>query len=140
MANNRAKELHNRIQLLQRRLEELLATPHIAFDTRCRSSLPASPGIYRIFDSSNPTHTIRAGRSDAKEGLRQRLYQNHLMGKQKGNLRFQLVRYGVCADLASAKNHMRTKLVAQVLIVENDRERAWLEHFMLAVLTPDYSA
>jgi len=136
---NRIKDLRNRTGSLQRRLEELLASPHIAFDAHCRSSLPTSPGIYRIFDPSDPVTTIRAGRTNAKEGLRERLYRNHLMGNQPGNLCSQLVRYGVCADRAAAKHHVRSKFVAQVLIVENDRERAWLEHFMLALLMPRYS-
>jgi hypothetical protein len=125
--------------LLQRRLEELLESPHIAFDAHCLSSLPAKPGIYRIFDPSDPVPTIRAGRTNAKGGLRQRLYQNHLMGNQPGNLCSQLIRYGVCSDRAAAKNHVRTKFVAQVLIIEDNRERAWLEHFMLALLMPLYS-
>jgi hypothetical protein len=132
-------ELNHRIEFLKGKLEELLASTPIPFDTQCRSAFPAAPGIYRIFDRADPVHTIRAGRSDAKGGLRQRLYQNHLMGNQRGNLRFQLVRHGVCDDLAATKNYIQSKLVAQVLVIENERDRAWLEHFMLAVLRPRYS-
>jgi hypothetical protein len=139
MADKLTKELRDWLDYLQKRLEELMASPQIAFDADCRSALPAAPGIYRIFDPADPMNTIRAGRTRAPGGLQQRLYQNHLMGKQPGNLRHQLVEHGVCADLDAAKAHMRNKLVAQVLVVSNAREIAWLEHFMLAVLRPCYS-
>jgi hypothetical protein len=132
-------ELANRINFLKAQLDELLASPPIPFDSQCWAAFPVAPGIYRIFDPDDSAATIRAGRSKAKGGLRQRLYQNHLMGKQKGNLCSQLVRDRVCDDFAAAKKHIRSKLVAQVLVVEDDRDRAWLEHFMLAVLRPRYS-
>jgi hypothetical protein len=128
-----------RLSTLERQLASLLDSPAIAFDDRCRSRLPEEQGIYRIFDPRDPGVTIRAGRTKtAAGGLRQRVYQNHLMGNQQGNLRAQLVGAGVCPDLEAAKEYIRANLVVQVLVVDDSVERTWLEHFMLGVLTPLY--
>jgi hypothetical protein len=129
-----------RMHSLEQQLSVLIRSPVITFDERCRSALPESPGIYRIFELARPEATIRAGRTKtAAGGLRQRVYQNHLMGNQAGNLRAQLVAAGECADIEAAKRLIRGKFGVQVLVVENAEDRTWLEHFMLSVLTPRYS-
>jgi len=130
-------ELCTRIEEMKVKLREFLDSTPIAFAST-PAAFPASPGIYRIFDPVEPAHTIRAGRATTGHGLRQRLYVNHLMGNQPGNLRSQLVADGVCENIDAAKTYIRTKLVAQVLRVEDQRELVWLEHFMHAVLRPRY--
>ncbi len=124
---------------LDTQLAALLDSPVIRFDERCRSSLPAAPGVYRIFDSTHPDDTVRAGRTKtAAGGLRQRVYKNHLMGNQAGNLRAQLVDDEVCVDLNAAKELIRRSFAVQVLVIEDETERRWLEHFLLGVLRPTY--
>lgn len=141
MADN-GEDVHaieDRLRLLEGQLSRLLKSRPIPFDDRCRSSLPETHGIYRIFDPSAPEVTVRAGRTKtAAGGLRQRVYQNHLMGSQAGNLRSQLVAGGECTDLDAAKQFVRTRLAVQVLVVDDSKERTWLEHFMLGVLRPRY--
>lgn len=128
-----------RLAALESQLAALLGSPVIRFDDRCRSALPQAHGIYRIFDPTKAGETVRAGRTKtAAGGLRQRVYQNHLMGNQAGNLRAQLVAGGVCTDLETAKTLIRGSLAVQVLVVEDDAERIWIEHFMLGVLRPRY--
>ena len=135
----RSETIDARLSTLERQLASLLDSPVIPFDDRCRSALPEEQGIYRIFDPRDPGVTIRAGRTKtAAAGLRQRVYQNHLMGNQQGNLRAQLVGAGVCPDLEAAKEYIRANLVVQILVVDDSVERTWLEHFMLGVLTPLY--
>jgi hypothetical protein len=128
-----------RTTLLESQLAALLRSPSIPFDDRCRSAIPEHHGIYRISDRSRPDDTVRAGRTkSAAGGLRQRVYQNHLMGNQAGNLRAQLVAGGICQDLAAAKAYVRDQLVVQVLVVPGAEDRRWLEHFMLGVLMPQF--
>lgn len=123
---------------LERALARLLSGSALRFDDRIRSGLPESDGVYRIFDPAVPNRTLRAGRTkSAAGGLRQRIY-HHLMGNQQGNLRAQLVSGGTCADMESAKAFIREKLAVQVLVVEDDVERIWVEHFVLSVLRPTY--
>lgn len=137
--NAAATYLRKRLQSLEAQLLHLFDSPVIRFNGRCRSSLPKAPGIYRIFDPTKPNETVRAGRTrTAAGGLRQRVYQNHLMGNQIGNLRHQLVADGVCSDLEAAKRFIRDKLAVQVLVIEDAEERTWIEHFMLGVLRPRY--
>jgi hypothetical protein len=61
------------------------------------------------------------------------------MGDQKGNLRAQLVKDGICPSLEAAKELMRRDFVVQIFPVPDAAERASLEHLMLAVLRPRYS-
>src|SRR5262250_2272988 len=124
----------DRLRYLESQLLKLLHSQLIRFDERCRNALPQERGIYRIFDPQRENETVRAGRTKtAAGGLRQRIYQNHLMGNQPGNLRAQLVSGCECADLEAAKRYMRDHLVIQILVVADAEERAWLEHFMLGV-------
>ncbi len=128
------------LRRLETLLENLVSSPPIRFDERCRQLLPEEQGIYRIFDPRKPNETIRAGRTKtAAGGLRQRVYQNHLMGNQAGNLRAQLVKDGICSNIEEAKNLIRNDFVVQILLLPDDKERALIEHFILAVLRPRYS-
>jgi hypothetical protein len=126
------EHLTERIERLEPRLEELLACSPLEIERR---NFPDAPGVYRIFECSERGVTVRAGRSIS---LQQRLYANHLMGDQPGNLPAQLVRGGECADRDAAKRHIRQNLVVQILPVADADQRKWLEHFMLAVLQPRY--
>jgi hypothetical protein len=132
----RLEAVTENLEALKVQLEELLAASIIQFDKHCRRNLPERPGVYRIFDRSQPEETVRAGRTDFT--LRQRVYQNHFMGDQTGNLRAQLVKAGDCVDLNAAKEFMRQGLAVQVLPIDEQRQRAWLEHFILAVLRPRF--
>ena len=66
---------------------------------RRSSKLPCEHGLYVIYrKDAGDGEVLRAGRTKtAGDGLRQRIYQNHLMGNQKGNLRSQLLADGICA-------------------------------------------
>ncbi|MGH9469709.1 MAG: hypothetical protein ACRD1N_05125 [Terriglobia bacterium] len=121
-------------------LGRLLDAPKLHFDITLRSRLPETHGIYAIsLMDAPPGAYLRAGRTNsAAGGLRQRVYQNHLMGDQKDNLRAQLAKDGQCPDLDHAKIWIREHCCVQVLVIENDDERQWAEHFILAVLRPKY--
>ncbi|MFV2044271.1 MAG: hypothetical protein ACC700_13700 [Anaerolineales bacterium] len=110
------------------------------FDSSLRRSLPEGHGVYRIFLASALTETLRAGRTKtAAAGLRQRVYQNHFMGDQKGNLRQQLISAETCRDLLSAKEFIRSNCLVQVFEIEQEDDRKWTEHFILSVLRPRFS-
>jgi len=128
------------LRRLESMLKNLVTSLQIRFDDRCRHILPKEHGIYRIFDPRKPDETIRADRTKiAAGGLRQRVYQNHLMGNQPGNLRAQLVKDGICPHLKAAKDLIRRDLEVQIFLLADDKERALFEHFMIAVLRPRYS-
>ena len=131
--------LSHRLRQMETKLTRLLVSEPIKFDERCRSSLPEEHGVYRIFDPLSPDQTVRAGRTKtAVGGLRQRVYQNHLMGDQAGNLRSQLVDGRRCGNLEEAKGNIRDRLVVQICVIKDKRERAWFEHFMLGAFRPDH--
>jgi hypothetical protein len=121
-------------------LNALLEAPGLPFDSKLRSLLPNLPGVYRIFETgADQSSTIRAGRTkSAGDGLRQRVYGNHLMDNQPGNVKAQLVASGRCADLNAAKEFLRSRCRNQVLVIEDNNQRKWAEHFMLSILQPDY--
>ncbi len=132
--------LTERITQQRQILDMLLIAPPLPFDQSLRSKLPERHGLYAIsIKGAPPGEFIRAGRTkEAASGLRQRVYQNHLMGNQKGNLRSQLVKDGSCADLDQAKLWIRNHCVVQFVCVDDYDMRQWSEHFMLAVLRPKH--
>lgn len=129
-----------RIEELKGLLYRLLTAESFHFDESLRSNLPEEPGVYVIYSVANgQEEVLRAGRAAGVGGLRQRIYQNHLMGKQSGNLRAQLVRSGRCSDMEGAKAWIRQSCSVRFLVVHDDETLRWTEHFMLAVLRPTYS-
>lgn len=89
---------------LEKILDHLITSPKHFFDENLHRSLPDLQGIYAISSKNGEEgEFLRVGRTK-KGGLRQRVYQNHFMGDQKGNLRQQLVAEGICDDIESAKN------------------------------------
>jgi len=125
---------------LRATLARLLNSRPMRFDSSLRGSLPERQGIYRIFLASVPAETLRAGRTKtAARGLRQRIYQNHFMGDQKGNLRQQLVSAEICRNLEDAKDFIRSNCLVQVAEIEQKDDRKWTEHFILSVLRPRFT-
>ena len=124
----------------QARLENLLACKKLTFDNTLHSELPELPGIYAI-SATNTSEGIylRAGRTKrAAGGLRQRIYGNHFMGNQDGNLRALLVRDRVCADIEQAKLWVSRYCLVQFTVVQETELRMWAEYYMLSVLRPKY--
>jgi hypothetical protein len=131
--------LQQRIEELTRLLNSLLAATPCSFDESLRSNLPEKPGLYMIFTRSNGhEEVLRAGRTTGAGGLRQRVYQNHLMGDQSGNLRAQLVRAQTCRDLKEAKAWVRANCYVRYLVVEDEDTLRWSEHFILSMLRPRF--
>jgi hypothetical protein len=130
--------VQSRITEGQQLVNELLAAPKIAFNEEIRSKLPTEHGMYAIFQKDAPAgDVLRAGRTKtAGEGLRQRIYQNHLMGNQKGNLRSQLIGDGTCRDFLEARAWIQRNCVVQFVVVTDGRLRMWAEYFMLSILRP----
>ena len=121
-------------------LVALLNFPPFRFDASLRKSLPTKQGIYRIFDGRKPEITIRAGRTIlAARGLQQRIYGNHFMGNQAGNLRQQLVNSRRADDLEGAKRLIKEHYWVQWAVIDDYEERKWAEYYVLAVLQPEFS-
>lgn len=119
-------------------LNGLLSSPLHKFDNTLRSALPELPGIYCIKNQSGMI--LRAGSTPTSKSLKQRVYQNHFMGNQNGNIRSQLVKDGTCKDLDDAKTYLKVNCSVQWKeILNNDDDRKWAEHFMLSILQPEFS-
>lgn len=112
----------------------------IPFSSMTPASIPDSPGLYVI--TVEKDEVLRAGRTDLQT-LRDRVYRNHLMGNQQGNLRQQLVRANYCTDLESAKDWIRQHCTVRVVeanwLSENGLDQRWAEHFILAIFQPTFS-
>ena len=133
-------DLDDRTNHFREVIQRLLNSEPYPFDERLRGRLSEEQGLYRIFLKAERNGTLRAGRTKtAAGGLRQRVYQNHLMGNQNGNLRQQLVRAGICRDIVDAKDFIRQQCVVQTLTIPDSNERKSAEHFMLAILQPQFT-
>lgn len=120
-------------------VDKLVSAEAVAIDSALRSRLPEVPGIYAFSRIGQATSVVRAGRTKGAGGLRQRIYQNHLMGNQSGNLRAQLVREGWCASLNEAKEWIRSNCEVRFAIVDDTDDLWWIEHFVLAIIRPEFS-
>lgn len=128
------------VEELKRLLDRLLAATPCYFDESLRSNLPEEPGLYVIFTRTNGLEEVlHAGRTSGAGGLRQRVYQNHLMGNQSGNLRAKLVAGKICKGLREAKTWVRANCSVRFLVVKDANALRWGEHFILSVLRPTFS-
>lgn len=120
-------------------VETLMSAEPVPIDASVRGRLPELPGIYAFSLIGKPTAVVRAGRTRGAGGVRQRIYQNHLMGNQSGNLRAQLVRAGRCVSMDDAKQWIRSTCEVRYAVVENSEDLWWIELFMLAIVRPEFS-
>jgi hypothetical protein len=129
--------VEKRIVTLTSIIHRLLDQPPVCYRDATPSSFPETRGVYVI--KSHNGEVLRAGKTgQGSATLRQRLYSNHLMGNQNGNLRAQLVGSGQCRDMEHAKNWIRENCLVSFLELDDSSERANVEHFMLAVLKPRF--
>ena len=129
-----------RLAELERIVRQLLGSNGLTFDERLHGLLPEQQGIYVIYaKGAKPGEVLRAGKTrTAAGGLRQRIYRNHFMGDQTGNLRSQLVQQGVCKSMEETKPWIRSNCIVRYAVIEDDETRKWAEYMMLAVLRPKY--
>ena len=131
-------QLKDRVDQYYEALAELVASPFTAFADLTPSKLPDEPGVYCITDREGIV--LRAGRT-TRQTLRGRLYSNHLMGTQQGNLPWQLVQAGV-SDRQNIKNWIRSNCYCQFITRSRLGQLGvhvnWLEYFVLAILQPRF--
>jgi excinuclease UvrABC nuclease subunit len=133
--------MQERINRYTELLKNLLSAKSFSFDHKLRAALPNKPGIYRISEhGANWDSSLRIGRTkSAQKGLQQRVYQNHYMGDQTGNIKAQLVVARRFNTQDEAKAYLRNSCEVQFIIVADESERKWLEHFIISVLQPQFS-
>ncbi len=133
-----AEKVKEHMSTLEGIVERLLSQTPIPYSKATPSSFPEARGVYAI--TTLQDEVIRAGKTgQGNATLRDRLYRNHLMGNQSGNLRAQLVASGRCTDLESAKDWIRKNCLVRYLEIDDRALRANAEHFILAVLQPEFS-
>ena len=133
-------EASNRLIACQTIVETLVNGRPVSYQEAKPSSFPTDRGLYVISDRRTG-EWLRAGLT--KNGLRARLYNNHLMGNQGGNLPAQLVKVGSALTLNAAKqwvrDHCEARWVAETIVIEKGLDLATAEHYLLAALRPKFT-
>jgi hypothetical protein len=90
--------------------------------------------ITAIINGSERPYYI--GRS---KNLRQRLYNNHLMGpRSNARLKKYLVDFGECSDMKDAKDFIRQNCLARWIEEYDIRKRGAIEGYTTGLLFPKY--
>ena len=132
-------EYTERLAQAQGYLEELLNSKRYDFDGLKPSDLQEDyPVVYAIFDKADGT-CLYVGKT---KRLRQRLYTNHLMGKENSA---RLKKYltedpdrGFKDNMAAAKKFLKDRCYFQYLHVEDKRLRGQLEGLFSYLLDVKY--
>ena len=130
-------EYASRIAALSIHLDGILAAAPMAFATMTPSQLPKQAGVYIIYTTAlGPTAPYYIGRT---KNLRQRLYNNHLMGPlNNARLKKYLIEAQECLDIPTSKTFIRSNCHARWIVIPELRERFLAEGFLAAVLQPKY--
>ena len=136
--NPQLKPMDTLIAQYRASLDKLLAAPKLPFNTALRQALPNNGGVYQIIQ-------VEDGRQLAfyvgKTGnLRARIIGSHLRGNSEAStLRRKMIRSGDFADEISVTKFLMENCLIQFLEIEDKKERAWFEHFTIAMLKPKYN-
>lgn len=122
-------------RFVDRSFKELVSQEPLAFRDMKPSKVPADEGVYII--------TAVIGRREIpyyvgrSKNLRQRLYNNHLMGSlTNARLKKYLIASGECSDKKAAKKFIQQKCLARWLIESDIRKRGAIEGFVTGLLFP----
>jgi len=122
---------------LSKALQELTSSTPIPFKGLMPSKIPAKPGVYLISVTMGKTELpYYVGRS---KNLRQRLYNNHLMGPiNNAILKRYLIAFKECTDLKHAKNFIKENCLARWFLEDDTRKRGAVEGYVVGVVFPKY--
>ena len=127
----------SQLQFLSERLNALLRATPLAFADMTPSKIPQRAGVYVITANvSGSEHPYYVGRT---KNLRQRLYNNHLMGPlSNARLKNCLVAVGECEDIFAAKDFLRRCCSARWIEQDGFRERGAIEGYVTGLLFPKH--
>ena len=115
----------------------LLSSAPLPFSSMKPSRIPKEGGVYVItakLDGREIPYYV--GRS---KNLSRRLYTNHLMGPlANARLKKYLVNTGECADIAAAKQFIRSSCIARWIIEPDIRKRGAIEGYVTGMLYPKH--
>lgn len=103
-------------------------------DALLHDKLKPVGGVYRVFLARNPDKTLYVGKA---KSIRQRLYNNLLMGQIRSHtLKRKLIRENKCSNQETAKAYLKRNCALQYIDEEDDKERSFLEHYVISILRP----
>ena len=122
---------------LRKKYEELISAQFIKFSELTPSKVPIAEGVYVItkkYGSRELPYYV--GRT---KNLRQRLYNNHLMGPpSNARLKKHLVAHEECSNHAEAKAFLRKKCRVRWILQKGFKERGAIEGYVTGLLFPKY--
>lgn len=131
------KPPENWLKFLEDSYNKLISISPLYFHDLIPSLVPDIPGVYLItavIDGSEQPYYI--GRS---KNLRQRLYNNHLMGpRSNARLKKYLVDFEECSDMKEAKDFIRQNCLARWIAESDTRKRGAIEGYVTGLLFPKY--
>ncbi len=127
----------SQLQFLKSRFNSLISAPPLSFANLTPSKVPAAPGVYVITALlSGNEQPYYVGRT---KNLRQRLYNNHLMGPlTNARLKKHLIDAGECTDIAAAKKFLKCHCQVRWIEQEGFRERGAIEGYTTGLLFPKH--
>lgn len=127
----------HQLSILEAKLAALMDATPLAFADITPSKVPPKGGVYVITARLNGAeHPYYVGRT---KNLRQRLYNNHLMGPlSNARLKKHLIDAGECDDVADAKAFLKRCCWVRWIEQENFRERGAIEGYATGLFFPKH--
>ena len=129
--------IESQLHFLQERLDTLLQASPLAFADMTPRKIPEAPGVYlitaKILESEYPYYVGRT------KNLRQRLYNNHLMGPlTNARLKNSLISAHECEDIVAAKAFLKSCCCVRWIEQAGHRERGAFEGYATGLLFPKH--
>jgi excinuclease UvrABC nuclease subunit len=87
--------------------------------------------------TGNAVEVIYIGKS---KDLRNRIYKNHLIGSRRfSTLKRKIIQSEGFSNDADVENYLRERCAVQFVIIEDELERNFFEHFAIAIFRPKFN-
>ncbi|AGG07384.1 hypothetical protein btf_275 [Dehalococcoides mccartyi BTF08] len=142
LADEFIKRYGDRVNTLNDRLTILLSTSRNQFGHLTEANVPERGGVYFIYEdcSVDPIYVGIAKQAGSKvsgepSGLRFRIMRNHL-GKRGTDNFLKYLTNEFQGDKQLAIDYVRNHCSCSWLVLEDEKEIQFLEHYSIAVLNP----
>lgn len=130
------KMLKHRINACEHWLKYLLSSPRFHLDSLSLDSLPKKDAVYRIAEKDAKWRTLYVGKANY---LRTRIRQNLMGNRRVSPIKRKLIESGKFRSEKRVKQYLENDCFVQYLLVLDKRFRDILEHFIIAILNPEFN-
>lgn len=132
MERKKMKMVNQRTDACKDWLVHLLSRPKLTFDSSLDLLLPKEGGVYHIAEKGPKRRSLYVGETD---NLRNRILRDHL-NRRNSAIKKKLIKSKRFRSEKRAKEYLQKRCFVQYVLIEDERFRTLVKHFVISMLNP----